>query len=93
MLIRNEKIFDSWGETLFVDSYEDFMTIDQSTLYDMVIQRNLIVIKGLPPDLKDGEFYALGNKFGKVWTQEDYRKTFITRGFDPTIDKITKPVE
>ena len=89
MNIRNEKIFDSWGETLFVDSYEDFMAIDQNTLYDMVIQRNLIVIKGLSPNLKDEEFYALGNKFGKVWTQEDYRKTFITRGFDPTINKIT----
>ena len=89
MLIRKEKIFDSWGETLFVDSYEDFMAIDQNVLYEMVTQRNLIVIKGLPPDLKDEEFYALGNKFGKVWTQEDYRKTFITRGFDPTINKTT----
>jgi alpha-ketoglutarate-dependent taurine dioxygenase len=89
MNVRNEKIFDSWGETLFVDSYEDFMAIDQNTLYDMVIQRNLIVIKGLSPNLKDEEFYALGNKFGKVWTQEDYRKTFITRGFDPTINKTT----
>lgn len=89
MNIRSEKIFDSWGETLLVDSYEDFMAIDQNTLYEMVTHRNLIVIKGLSPNLKDEEFYALGNKFGKVWTQEDYKKTFITRGYDPTIDKTT----
>jgi alpha-ketoglutarate-dependent taurine dioxygenase len=89
MHIRHEKIFDSWGEKLVVDSYEDFMAIDQNLLYEMIIQRNLIVIKGLSPDLNDEEFYALGNKFGKVWTQEDYKKTFITRGFDPTVSRTT----
>ena len=57
--MKNEKIFDSWGEKLYVDSYEDFMTIDQNTLTEMVLQRNLVVIKGLPPDLKDDEFYNL----------------------------------
>jgi alpha-ketoglutarate-dependent taurine dioxygenase len=88
--MKNEQIFDAWGEKLYVDSYLDFMTIDQNVLSDMVKQRNLIVIKGLPPDLKDEEFYALGRKFGKVWSQEDYKKTFITRGYDPTIDKTTE---
>lgn len=83
------KIFDSWGEQIHVDSYKDFMAIDQSILSEMVIQRNLVVIKGLPPDLEDKEFYALGSKFGQVWKQEDYKKTFITLGSDPTINKTT----
>jgi alpha-ketoglutarate-dependent taurine dioxygenase len=87
--MKTEKIFDSWGEKIYVDSYNDFIAIDQSILSEMVIQRNLIVIKGLPPDLEDEEFYALGNKFGQVWKQEDYKKPFITRGFDPTINKTT----
>jgi alpha-ketoglutarate-dependent taurine dioxygenase len=87
--MKNEKIFDTWGEKLYVDSYEEFMSIDQTVLSTMVGQRNLLVIKGLGPDLKDEEFYAFGRKFGKVWSQEDYRKTFINRGFDPTIDKVT----
>ena len=88
--MKNEQIFDACGEKLYVDSYLDFMSIDQTVLSNMVKQRNLVVIKGLPPDLKDEEFYALGRKFGKVWAQEDYRKTFITRGYDPTIDKATE---
>jgi alpha-ketoglutarate-dependent taurine dioxygenase len=88
--MKNEQIFDAWGEKLYVNSYDDFMTIDQTVLSNMVKQRNLVVIKGLPPDLKDEEFYALGRKFGKVWSREDYKKTFITRGYDPTIDKSTE---
>ena len=87
--MKIEKIFDAWGKKLNVDSYKDFMNIDRDTLYDMLIQNNLVVIKGLPPDLTDEEFYALGNKFGNVWTQEDYRKPFITQGVDPTINKKT----
>ena len=87
--MRHEKIFDTWGEKLYVDSYEELMTIDSSVLSKMVINRNLIVIKGLSSNLLDEEFYELGNKFGKTWSQEDYRKSFITRGIDPTIDKTT----
>jgi alpha-ketoglutarate-dependent taurine dioxygenase len=87
--MKHEQIFDSWGEILYVNSYADFMTIDQTVLSNMVRQRNLVVIKGLTPSLKDEEFYELGRKFGKVWSQEDYRQSFITRGSDPTIDKIT----
>ena len=87
--IKTEKIFDSWGEKLYVDSYEDVMSIDNNILREMITQRNIIVIKGLPADLRDDEFYALGDKFGKVWTQEDYRKTFIAHGSDPTIDHTT----
>ena len=85
-----EKIFDAWGEKLYVESYEELMTIDSTVLTEMVINRNLIVIKGLSPNLSDEQFYSLGNKFGKTWSQEDYKKSFINRGIDPTIiDKTT----
>lgn len=89
--MKSAKIFDSWGETLYVDSYEEFMAIDQLVLSEMVKQRNLVLIKGLTPNLQDDEFYNLGKKFGRVWTQEDYTKTFIGRGIDPTlVNKTTE---
>lgn len=87
--MKTEHIFQSWGDLLYVESYEDFMSIGEKELTDLVLERNLIVIKGLTTNLKDEEFYALGRKFGRVWTQEDYRKSFITHGSDPTINKIT----
>lgn len=87
--MKTEKILDTWGDLLYVDSYEDFMSIDSATLTEIVLDRNLIVIRGLSPNLKDEEFYALGGKFGRVWDREDYRKTFITYGNDPTINKTT----
>jgi alpha-ketoglutarate-dependent taurine dioxygenase len=85
--MRQEKIFDTWGEKLYVNSYEELMSIDTTVLSKMMIERNMIVIKGLSPNLLDEEFYALGNKFGKVWDREDYKKTFIARGSDLTINK------
>ena len=88
--MKHEKIFNSWGEKLYVESYEEFMDIDQNLLSGLIRQRNLVLIKGLSPNLTDEEFYALGKKFGKVWVQEDYRKTFISRGGDSTVDRTTK---
>jgi alpha-ketoglutarate-dependent taurine dioxygenase len=87
--MKTEQIFEAWGDVLCVDSYEEFMAIDEKVLTELVLSRNLIVIRGLTPNLKDDEFYALGGKFGRVWAQDDYRKSFITHGSDPTINKKT----
>jgi alpha-ketoglutarate-dependent taurine dioxygenase len=84
-----ENIYQSWGDILTVNGYEEFMSLSSEDLTKQLIDRNLILIRGLPPTLSDPEFYALGGKFGRVWTQEDYRKWFITKGSDPTIDRKT----
>jgi len=87
--MKTEHIFDSWATVLQVDSFQEFMTIDSKQITDLVLKRNLIIIRGIGPNLTDEEFYLLGQKFGNVWTREDYKKSFITHGNDPTIDKNT----
>jgi alpha-ketoglutarate-dependent taurine dioxygenase len=91
--MKTENIFDSWASNLTVESYQEFMSIDDKLLTDLVLNRNLIVIRGIGPDLSDEQFFDLGQKFGKVWSRADYKKSFITQGDDPTIDQDSpKPV-
>jgi alpha-ketoglutarate-dependent taurine dioxygenase len=87
--MKTENIFDSWASITRIDSYQEFMSVDSKLLTDLLLERNLIVIRGIGPNLTDEEFYSLGQKFGKVWAREDYKKSFITKGNDPTIDKTT----
>ena len=87
--MKIEKIYDSWGDVLTVESYDEIMSISSETLTGQLLDRNLVLIKGLPSTLSDPKFYALGSKVGRVWTQDDYKKSFIGQGHDPTIDKTT----
>lgn len=87
--MKIENIFDSWASIVYVDSLQEFMAIDAKLLTNLVLDKNLIVIRGLGPSLTDEEFYSVGQKFGKVWSREDYKKSFITRGNDPTVNKTT----
>jgi alpha-ketoglutarate-dependent taurine dioxygenase len=87
--MKTENIFESWASITQVDSFQEFMDIDAKLLTELLLDRNLIIIRGLGPDLTDKEFYSLGQKFGNVWTREDYKKSFITHGSDPTIKKDT----
>jgi len=87
--MKTENIFESWASMFQVDSYQEFMAADSKLLTDLLLDRNLIVIRGIGPNLADEEFYSLGQKFGNVWTRDDYKKSFITKGNDPTIDKNT----
>jgi alpha-ketoglutarate-dependent taurine dioxygenase len=91
--MKTENIFESWASITHVDSFQEFMFIDSKILTDLVLDRNLIVIKGLGPNLSDEEFYSLGEKFGKVWARDDYKKSFISQGNDSTINLVNpKPV-
>lgn len=83
--MKTENIFNTWASRVYVDSYEELVNMDNKLLSDLVIDRNLIVIKGISPDLTDEQFYELGQKFGYVWTREDYKKSFISNGKDSTI--------
>jgi alpha-ketoglutarate-dependent taurine dioxygenase len=91
--MKIEHIFNSWASITHVDSFEEFMSIDSKLLTNLVLNRNLIIIKGLGPNLSDEEFYSLGGKFGNVWARDDYKKSFISQGNDSTIDQNNlKPV-
>lgn len=91
--MKTENIFDTWASNLHVNSYNEFMSLDNKFLVDLILDRNLIVIKGIGPNLTDDEFYSLGEKFGKMWERDDYKKSFISKGNDSTINKDTpKPV-
>jgi alpha-ketoglutarate-dependent taurine dioxygenase len=87
--MKIENILESWASVARVDSYQEFMSVDSKLLTDLLLDRNLIVIRGIGPNLSDKEFYLLGQKFGNVWTRDDYKKSFITKGNDPTIKKDT----
>jgi len=91
--MKTENIFESWASITHVDSFQEFMSIDNKLLTDLLLDRNLIVIRGLGPNLTDDEFYSLGQKFGTVWSRDDYKKSFISQGNDSTIKQDTlKPV-
>jgi alpha-ketoglutarate-dependent taurine dioxygenase len=91
--MKIQNIFDSWASITQVDSFQEFMAIDSKLLTELVLDRNFLVIRGLGADLSDEEFYSLGEKFGKVWARDDYKKSFISQGNDSTINQISeKPI-
>lgn len=77
-------IYESWGRFISTN-YDEVLSQTDKFWTDLVLERNLLVIRGLPKDLTDEEFYALGCKFGRVWTRDDYRQSFINNGGDPTL--------
>lgn len=91
MIIKN--IFDSWG-TIIETNYDELMSQEDIFLSNLVLTRNLLLIKNIPNTLTDDQFYSLGNKFGKIWTNNDYKKWYVSNGFDATIknSRSEKPV-
>lgn len=77
-------IFQSWG-TEIRTNYQEFMSASQEYWTDLVLSRNLLLIRGLGKDLTDEEFYRLGQKFGRVWTRHEYQRPFVNKGRDPTL--------
>ena len=77
-------IYPEWGTRVTV-TWEEAMAASPQWWSQLVLDRNLVVIQGLGAQLKDSEFYALGQKFGRVWDQNDYHKPQVSNGFDPTI--------
>ena len=67
-------IFPEWG-TEYTITFDQLMAEEKSTWSNRLVDRGLPVIKGLRPDLTDAEYHSIGEKFGRVWTREDYKKT------------------
>ena len=85
MQIQN--IFSTWGSVV-TTSYTEFMSDDQTNWAQVVLDRNLIVLKGFGTNLTDEEYFNFGKKFGRVWTIDDYRRPQVganRTGVDPTI--------
>lgn len=86
-------IYDSWGSIVNV-TYEEFLEYDKSFWSSMVINRNLIVIRGIDKKLSDSELYDLSKKFGTVWDSDTFSKPYIDRGSDSTLITLNenKPI-
>jgi len=82
--MNTKNIFDHWG-TLVDISYSEFMSQPASIWRDLLIRRNLICFRGITENLTDLEYYEFGKKFGYVWGKDDYKKPYISNGFDPTL--------
>ena len=67
-------IFPEWGIEYNI-TLDQLMAEQKSTWSKILVERGLIVIKGLGADLTDAEYHAVGEKFGRVWTREDYKRT------------------
>jgi len=77
-------IYPEWATQVQV-TWEEAMAATPEFWSQLVLDRNLIVIQGLGNQLADAEFYQLGQKFGRVWDQTDYKKPVVSNGFDPTL--------
>lgn len=79
------EIYQSWG-TILETTYDEVMSLDSQYLTDLVLSRNLLVVRNLTTDLTDEEYFRFGEKFGRVWTTDIYKKPFINTGHDRTLN-------
>lgn len=85
-------IYDNWGSNVTV-TYDELLSHDKTFWQELILDRNLIVIRGLGKELTDDEFYTLSGRFGTVWTPEVFNQLYISNGYDPTITRVNdKPV-
>jgi alpha-ketoglutarate-dependent taurine dioxygenase len=73
-VMDGKNIFPEWGIEYNI-TLDQLMAEEKSVWSNILVERGLIVIKGLGPDITDAEYHAVGEKFGRVWTQEDYKRT------------------
>lgn len=69
-----KNIFQNWV-TEYRISLNEIMSVDNATWQKILVDRVLIIFKGLGTELTDEEYHALGTKFGRVWDKDDYEKT------------------
>jgi alpha-ketoglutarate-dependent taurine dioxygenase len=86
--MKIQHIFPSWGSVV-TTSHAEFVADTETDWAQLVLDRNLIVLKGFGPGLTDDEYFDFGKKFGTVWTIDDYRRPHVGvnkfTGIDPTI--------
>lgn len=82
MDIKN--IYPTWC-TEYTVTYDEIINESNQVWRDRLVDRGLLILKGLPPTLTDAEFHEIGKKFGELWTVDDYRKG--SGKFDVTLNK------
>jgi alpha-ketoglutarate-dependent taurine dioxygenase len=86
--MKIENIYDSWGSSIEL-TLSELISEDRSFWQDLILTRNLLVLKGLGPGISDEQFFNLSLKFGKVWDKEVYKLSYIGQGSDYTIKSNT----
>ena len=82
MIIKD--IYNTWC-TEYTTTYDEILSESDQTWRDRLVNRGLLIIKGLPPTLTDEQFHQIGKKFGELWTVDDYRAG--SGKFDVTLNK------
>lgn len=82
--MQQRQIFPEWGTEIDTD-IEEFLAGDREYWQSLLIDRNLLVIRGLGTGLTDSEFFQFGSRFGRVWTLAEYSRPYVARGRDPTL--------
>ena len=72
MEIKN--IYPEWISEYHL-TLDELMSIEKEQWHKILVDRVLLIIKGLGNSLTDAEYHAIGTKFGRVWDIDDYRKT------------------
>jgi alpha-ketoglutarate-dependent taurine dioxygenase len=81
-------IYDNWGSHIEL-SLEEFLAHDKSFWQSLLLDRNLLVFKGIPRELSDESLFDVTTRFGKVWTKDVFTLPYISRGDDKTIKEGT----
>jgi len=82
--MQTHNIYENWC-TEYTASYDEVIQETSSVWRNRLVDKSLLVLKGLPPDLTDTQFHEIGKKFGQLWTVDDYRAG--SGKFDVTLNK------
>jgi alpha-ketoglutarate-dependent taurine dioxygenase len=85
--VKITNIYPEWA-TLLEGDYNQVMSCEAEYLTNLVLTRNLVVIRGFGPNLTDQQYFKFGEKFGRVWTHSQYKNPIISKGRDNTIKDI-----
>lgn len=86
MIVKD--IYDSWC-TEYTLTLEEFLAEDDCVWRDRLVNRALLIIKGMPADMSDEKFHSAMSKFGNLWTVNDYHSA-MGKQRDPTQNKTPK---
>lgn len=75
--MKLEPIFPEWGNTMYVESLTEVLALDDKYVTDLVVNNDLLVLRGCGANLTDHDLVAVTSKFGKVWDQSIYDKWYI----------------
>ena len=84
--MQTQNIHNSWVTECTV-SYNEIVEGDSQMWRDLLVNSGLLIFKGLGPNLTDRQFHNISNKFGTLWTTDDYTRAHGS--FDPTLNKTT----